>query len=178
MWIDFDWDGNRVKNVKAAPNNGATGVTHRDWALKFPSGKTKKCTSEDSAPQGGTFWWVGNTVGVGIHQSNPLIIQSPPIDAGLTATFPTPDTLQISMDTDLFPNYGYSVSKNGKPLFTHVTNETSCINALGGPGAINLLYGLNNQATPKTEFIATNASKPTDITDPCQSTSSGGFSGS
>lgn len=138
-----DWDGSTMTRV------GDTTVkepsTRRIARYTDLGGETITCNQTDTAvPTVSAALTADNALRISLATKNPLTPQAltPPIDAILTASFEGID-LAVTYTTDLFPSYGFEIRKNSLILGQHVTNDASCVPALGPVGAAQLGARLN-----------------------------------
>lgn len=166
--VDFDWDGEFISNLRTnIPNN--YGTTHRDWAFGFLDGRTKRCTTAQTADRAVTVTpatALGN-ISIVYRSKNPLVTPAPNID-GEVDIHMSATTMTVSGATDRFPSHGYQVIRNGQVLRTHVTNNAACVEALGPRGAANLLHLLVNTGPRFNRVIDLRSSTPTNRVATCR----------
>jgi hypothetical protein len=133
---EFDWDGRSITNL-TFPSVAHFGTTHRDFSALITSGfpsRTKFFVGEESATvdHAVTKASKGNEVDLGMSSPNPLTLApAPDIDADYTFfisqdTFGI-ETVTVRWSTDLMPNHGYRVIRDGVIVKEHI------VNALTGP---------------------------------------------
>jgi hypothetical protein len=147
---EFDWDGRSITNL-AFPAVAHFGTTHRDFSALITSGfprRTKPFAGVESATvdHAVTKASKGNEVDLGMSSPNPLTLApAPDIDADYSFfisqdTFGI-ETVTVRWSTDLMPNHGYRVIREGLVVKEHV------VNALPGPiPAAEIFIRLNSKS--------------------------------
>jgi hypothetical protein len=157
--IEFDWDGTRISNFAATPLQHF-GTTHREFsALVKPVGGVQPRAIRDQESRT-TDRAVSQShpnpreVRMGMASPNPLtLFPSPDIDADYTLFISRDfgeDTITVRWSTDLMPNHGFRVEKNGTDLKERV------VNALPGPLlAPEIFLRLNSKTNGGADSITT-----------------------
>jgi peptidoglycan hydrolase-like protein with peptidoglycan-binding domain len=157
--VEFDWDGTRVSNFAVTPLQHF-GTTHREFsALVNPIGGVRSRAIRDQE-SGTTDRAVSEShpnpseVRMGMASPNPLtLFPAPDIDADYTLFISRDfgeDTITVRWSTDLMPNHGFRVEKNGNDLKERV------VNALPGPLlAPEIFLRLTSKANGGADTITT-----------------------
>ncbi|WP_432887875.1 hypothetical protein ACQPYH_06215 [Kribbella sp. CA-245084] len=89
-----------------------------------------------------------------ISSANPIQAHSPAIDGAARFAFTSPDRLQVTMETDKFPSYGFDIKKNGREIYNSVDFDASCKSSAADIAA-GLTAGLRNEPHRRLYVIDT-----------------------
>jgi hypothetical protein len=142
--LNFDWDG-QTMTASSQPPAPQTVFSHRNWRYSFfgsHNPKLRTCTQAKQADNSNRAFVKDNVATLSLSSPNPFfelwpskINYAPSISSRLEATFTNPTTLLVTIASDTFPSHGFSISKNGQPIFTAVSQNSSCVTADGLAGA-------------------------------------------
>ena len=159
-WLEFDWDGKTLSNVR---HQQSYGTTHRDYHYRawldfqigagpfqytlfskdVTSGGGVEAKTATSATSGSGS---GNHIHLGISSANPVVMTfAPTIDSSLSGHIDAAGKLFMDYSTDEFPSHGIQVTKNGAMIQQKVVEDVSGVTADGFFGAINLARRLTSQ---------------------------------
>ncbi|MFG2949756.1 PKD domain-containing protein [Streptomyces adustus] len=163
VWVEFDWDGTSMTHITTSSPKDAPVSTHRDWVFT-KGGKTIRCTTVKTATKTvAATWDAQHRLHLHLNTRNPLVSVfpglgvAPAIDSDLRLSFSSPTTLVAQAGTDLFPDHGFRVWRDGKVVYTRTTNQAACVNASGLYGATELFKRLLSQTNNVTSTISTHA---------------------
>ena len=161
-WLEFEWDGERIRNLA---HGEAYGKTHRDLLYEWDKGlfdrTSRWCNVQTKRQTRSTTGTLrsNRSFELKISSKNPLTPASatPPISSDLVGTFSAGGSLQIAFDTDLFPSHGFTVTRNGRLQLTDVMTDASCLSkgkVTGLTGIETITTGLINKAQEGTVSVS------------------------
>jgi len=149
---EFDWNGSTISNLTFAPVANF-GTSHRDFSASVKTTGSLEdwrlftepaVATTDRAVTGSAR--NKQEVDLGMSSPSPLTIPpAPNIDADYSFfisqdTFNT-ETVTVRWTTDLMPNHGYRVTRNGNVVKEHVVNALP-----GPPSSLEIFVRLNSKS--------------------------------
>ena len=147
---EFAWDGERISEFRVSPESQNYGRTYND--LFFRLGALRHSCSRSALQtvrtQGRTTSKNGFTLA--FDTENPMTPLprhlSPSIDAVLRGRLSGEGQLELDYTTDLFPDHGIRVVRDGVVQDTRIVNDLSCLrreHVTGEAGLALLFFGLS-----------------------------------